>query len=374
MTTEACVVFATRVKGLRVKLQAEQQLLNHARTSVLQPFRDSLLAEIARTMNELEDLTSMDGEVEGHVPQRLFADLERRSLGLFGECLALRLAEYTRNSVGDALCRMADQLLSELIAKVAFGKPQFTTVADAEYIGNSSRIIRLRYPATSIWDLPVVGHEFGHSFGPHWHVPDGLDPYPRERFLNTASLGSRLVNDEYFCDAFATFILGPSYPAMCLLDRFDPTNTSDGDTHPSDVKRAWWVLRALELVGEHAPTPDDRNDLIETAARLRKIWLGFSEACNVFPLSDAESVLLEVSLQKLIGQLWRSLPGAAYISQKYTWGLIADFKEQIYASSSHFSLGDLLNASWLLRFENLSDAEKVHVIGEWAWSESRRFS
>ena len=37
-----------------------------------------------------------------------------------------------------------------------------TILAELEYTGHHARIIGLRFPAASIWDLPIAAHEFGH--------------------------------------------------------------------------------------------------------------------------------------------------------------------------------------------------------------------
>ena len=365
-------VFTTRVELLRGKLLAERDLLSQGAGALLKPFVQRVRADIVKRLSDLDEIGREAAQNSHRLPQKRFADLERKSLQLFGECLAMRLAEFTRKSVGEVICTLADKLLAELVSAVAFDLPQFTTIADAEYIGGSSRIIRLRYPATSIWDLPVVGHEFGHCFGPHWYCPDSLEPYPREAFLKTSSLGSRSMNDEYFCDLFATYVVGPCYPAMCILERFDPTaSSSDDDTHPPDVKRAWWVLRALELIAESTADPDEGGDLRSASEQLRRIWNGFIEECGTAELTDEETAPLEIALQKMIGKMRRGLPAAAYGPLAPAWGLVADYKDSEERSQA-VSLRDLLNASWFLRLEGLQREERVEAMGKWAWNIARK--
>src|SRR5580698_440487 len=107
-------------------------------------------------------------------------------------------------------------MLAELAAAVTLRTPQLTTLAESEFYRRSSRVIRLRYPASTVWDLPVLAHEFAHSFGPLWLVQNAVDPHPRETFVRDADLGSLRINDEYFCDLLATFLLGPAYACTCL--------------------------------------------------------------------------------------------------------------------------------------------------------------
>jgi hypothetical protein len=252
--------------------------------------------------------------------QSQLSRLQERGTAVFGEILALRLADYIRTNIDQGMCAIGDLLLDELGKAVALELPQMTSIADSEFFGKSSRVIRLRFPAISLWELPVLGHEFGHYFGPLWYSPDGPDPHPQQTFVKNTALGSRITNDELFCDLLATYMIGPAYPAMCIVDRFSPTSDTDTPTHPSDIKRAWWVLRCLELWAQ-ALHQDDQQEFTAKADTLRGWWQTYHESSGTAQVLDSQRTTLELAAQKLTAKCRLELPQAGYQSLDKAWGL-----------------------------------------------------
>ena len=85
---------------------------------------------------------------------------------LFAECLAYAIGPSIRErGLDGGLCAIADGLLEELSQRMQQPWRRRALLAGAECVNVIAQIIRVRFPATSIWDLPIAAHEFGHVVG-----------------------------------------------------------------------------------------------------------------------------------------------------------------------------------------------------------------
>jgi hypothetical protein len=169
---------------------------------------------------------------------------------LFGECLVVAIGPLVRqHNLDEGLCRVADVLLERLSIRMGIVWRRRTTLAESEFIGDLAQIVRVRFPVTSVWDLPVAAHEFGHFVG-----LDLEREGPLRQLLERESADYRAPNwlREHFADTFATYTLGPAFACTCLLLRLDPMADPNAGfaTHPSDALRAYAVLRVLEMMDE----------------------------------------------------------------------------------------------------------------------------
>lgn len=360
-----CSVFRLQTMALRDDLTKEQEWL---RSTPLEngpygPFARKLRGEIQQTITDLNNLIPDCGS-QVALPQERLAFLRRRTNDLFAEALTLRSADFIRNGQFDkGMCLVADKLLAELGRAVVFEVPHLSTLAESDFFGSSARVVRLRYPSVSIWELPVLGHEFGHSFGPEWRVQGALQPRPYEWFRENSKLRPVIIADEYFCDLLATFLLGPAYAYMCILQRFDPTNTVDDETHPSDLKRAWWVLRGLERLAEMA-SPETAAHYNGIAATLRGFWQAYLSESTRAALTDTDR--LDKASEELFAKMEAGLPLAAYTDSGPVWGLVRQYNDGTPVTLARDQLRHLLNAAWFIRAGDLADNRKTARIDNWA--------
>ena len=157
------------------------------------------------------------------------------------ECLAFALGPLVRGipwqgdrGLDNGFCDLADEMLRELGVRSPQNWSRRTVLSDSEFITDPAQIIRIRFPVTSIWDLPVAAHEFGHLLGQGSRSP--LQPR-----IEALAYGYQERNwvHEHFADLFATYVLGPAFACTCLLTRFDPSMdpTVNSETHPSHGAR-----------------------------------------------------------------------------------------------------------------------------------------
>jgi len=64
------------------------------------------------------------------------------------------------------ICDLADEYLRHLARVTTVDWTRMTILADSEFFAPMTDIIRMRYPHFSIWNLPVLAHEFGHFATP----------------------------------------------------------------------------------------------------------------------------------------------------------------------------------------------------------------
>lgn len=199
--------------------------------------------EVARLRERLETLP------EGHdQPWPALAELERLTQLLASETLAVLggisiRARGLDSEAGD----LPEALLAAVAGKMALGYEFITVPSGSEFIDVLSDVIRVRYPGTGVWDLPVVLHEFGHFLV--GHLPRSAEPsvsaiIERER---AASPKRGYFADELWADTFAAYVGGPAY-AFSAMVRFDAASAAEDDppSHPSAMKRAAAIRLTLE--------------------------------------------------------------------------------------------------------------------------------
>src|SRR4051812_39358217 len=108
-------------------------------------------------------LHAIDAEQPAELCLRGYAAVELACRPLFEECLALRQGLAGRAAgIDGEICRFADRLMDDLCSDADIGWRRFTVLATGESYTRVSDVIRVRFPAVSVWDLPVLAHELGH--------------------------------------------------------------------------------------------------------------------------------------------------------------------------------------------------------------------
>jgi hypothetical protein len=286
---------------------------------------------------------------------------------LFSECLAYAMGPLTRGlpwqgeSLDGGLCAIGDEMLEELTVPVDQLWSRRTVLSDSEFIGEATQIIRLRFPAGAIWDLPVAAHEFGHLLGLGQRFRRGIEGLAQQD-------KERNWLHEFFADVFATYVLGPAFVSTCLLTRFDPSAdpNRNPDTHPSDGLRALGILLTL---GEMEETP---GQSVRTIAGISMLLSDAWQAC----LSAAAPAAGEIEgpqrdrLHRWIPQLYELIKEAFPAAKCAQWsaaeGLAWKIKTRPLPPRPddliQTSIGAIVNAAWRARItlcENPYEVEQV---------------
>jgi hypothetical protein len=266
------------------------------------------------------------------------------------------------------ICDLADALLRQLAHLTGVDWPRFTIVAEDEFFAPMTDIIRVRYPHVSIWNLPVLAHEFGHFVTPR--LQDrllGTDPIRDFRgeigremaTLAPAASRQTLVDqtlshlDEHIADAFAVYAAGPAFVATCLLLRFEPARAhEDTREHPSDASRTYLLLKLLDLVGV---------EYSKITRALRSVWEDNLSAAGVGAMGEADDWLDR--LARRLVDLFDSLTPKAKFAVG-DWRRSVDLSQRLRSAAweqdaAALTPRDILNGAWVCRLQNPGDTAAI---------------
>lgn len=173
----------------------------------------------------------------------------------------------------------ADLLVDELAARTPITAWQsFTILAVDESFSVGSRVISVRYPKPTIWDLSTVAHELGHHVARQWtrqvdgrwrnivdDLHDRLDAWQGSRWHYL---------QELFADAYASYVLGPAYAAAAVVRDLDPLASLPTDSHPPSSDRVGVILGTLRALN------DGYADL---AGHLATLWSEMESSAGTEP-------------------------------------------------------------------------------------------
>jgi hypothetical protein len=322
----------------------------------------SLLQEIQKQRKKLLDARA---EVEDNKPLRTgwttLSTVRGDCVPLFAECLACALGPLVRDHDLDAgLCRVADVLLERLSIRMGdVVWRRHTTLAEAEFIDRLAQVVRLRFPVTCVWDLPIAAHEFGHFVGL------GLERRGPLRALMDQSIardGSDRFEGwlrEHFADTFGTYVLGPAFACTLLLTLLNPAKAPDAapySSHPSDTSRAYAILSVLERMDKSKGIGREFSGVIDY---LKDAWQGCATDAGLATIKVAgtDAARLGQWLDVLYPLIEENYPDAKYQGWSSAKGLAAKLRIQKDPAVAGLTPGDgdkiadVLNAAWLCRLE-----------------------
>jgi hypothetical protein len=322
--------------------------------------------------NRQSELQRLAGRVSSNesAPE-CWADFQRirqSCLTLAREYLAFALSGFARQAQLDGgLLQIADALLGELSQRVMVSWEPLTVLAETEWYGEEAQIIRLRFPETSIWNLPVAAHEFGHFAGPRlsvradtgraWELTYPVATMLRRELGRGPMYWSRM--HEFFADAFAVFLTGPAYACTCLLLRFDPTRPdSDGPTHPGYAKRAYLMARMLEKMDKTGASTSYFGVLRQLKERWRAnvTEAGTLDGRKVSELEAKVAADVEPTAEEIWKLLQETVPAQRYRGMPTAQALKPTLLGDPAATPREApTLADALNAAWLCRLDHWDD-------------------
>jgi hypothetical protein len=337
--------------------------------------RSHLKKEIAR---HRKGLSSLDGSVSGLDQSdnasklaACWAELSRLRglcLPLFGECLAFAAGPLLRGvyprggSLDNGLCRIADEMLEEISVPTELVWSRQTILSETEFLGDIAQIVRIRFPVTSIWDLPVAVHEFGHYVG----LKNDLDSLAEDdREQNWVQ--------EHFADMFATYMFGPAFACTCLLLRFDPAADPNWEwgSHPSYAMRAHAILRTLAMM-EEEKSPADR-EMTGISTFLSGIW---QDCLNIARRGGRLNSTNARLLEKWIPQLYQLIDVACSDGKYERWrraealgrDLVSGARRRDTEARRDIFVRDVINGGWHAYKTSCTGIQQAHEVSEKAIS------
>jgi hypothetical protein len=322
---------------------------------------------------------------------------------LLRECLEIIGALAIRNKDLDKrIWYIADELIRECLILSTGSEEYYLSIHGMQdtFTKTRSRILRLRFPEWTIWDLPLAAHELGHVVV--WDIlEDEKDDDEDERilteFVNTHSDALIPVDEEltrmnqeggskaedakrwaekrvheFLADAFATYTMGPAYACSAILLRLNPGMAAQEGT-PSDAQRAHVILSMLEWANSSLPLVDPYEKVIK---ELRGYWYEtlsrvnpngkLSAACETrlselssdFGKKAGRETLRKTALYPQTGDREGWIRAQAW-AKEWLDKLTANEAPENQPVTSE-NLRDVLNATWFCRLQLVKsfDAEK----------------
>ena len=286
-----------------------------------------------------------------------FEDDRKACSKLMLQCLAFTQGVLLRDqgTIGQ-LCSVADGLMSELNTATRLAWNSFTLPADGESFESLAEIIRVRFPASDIWDLPIAAHEFGHYAARVLKTkPEQMTEFPDfESYLQdktkTAARSDlrrkRSYYNEYFADVFGTYSLGPAFVRTCLHLRFSPASADqETDDHPSYASRAFLILKVLKRMEKKSPAYETIHQ------NAQNYWRAAVQAAGKQTMEENDD------LDDIARGLYRFLTDLAPRAEYKRWPRAQTVSAQLgsnQALDNETKLADVLNAAWIKRLAGAS--------------------
>jgi hypothetical protein len=325
----------------------------------------------------------------------------RDSEDLLRECLEVIGSLAIRNQdLDDQLLYVADELIRDCMTVSISDQNYYLLVhsvifSDA-FSRTRARIIRLRFPAWTIWNLPLAAHEVGHVA--HAFVLNQerdqdeslqlLTPFMTNQrdslVANDTDLnklhqngGDKAQQSEdwansrlriLLADAFATYTMGPAYACSAIMLRLNPAAEAQCGM-PADVQRAHVILSSLHCI----------NDLVLVKPydfvikQLEDSWgKTLDRSTPASKLTDSDKAYLkqlaEAFTRELAPQIFTTAARYPHTSPKDGWTKAQewannwmDLRQKGKSFAVHDSpsgkLRDVLNAAWLCRLSVTDHSE-----------------
>jgi hypothetical protein len=132
-----------------------------------------------------------------------------------------------------------------------------TVLGKNPFLATDTDIVRVRFPDWSLWNLPLMAHEFGHLAAPataafmayqKQESEQAIEGHPDPVAAEACSYADarRHQLDEFFADVFATYTAGPAFACDVIALQLDPAEAylwRGG--HPTHDERVQVVLQTL---------------------------------------------------------------------------------------------------------------------------------
>ena len=250
---------------------------------------------------------------------------------------------------------IVDALLHELRSVTTRIRPSQLMARSYEH-NSKAGILNTSFPDYSVWSIPVIVHELGHlviadlRLDLQAAVLAACEMEPRERTERIKS-----SSDELFCDSFATFVMGPSYPCSLILLYAKPLDTSDSKWFPSTLTRIRMCALMLQRPGRTDKQQPD--DMMETFTRALAAYLDeFDQMLPPQPYPTELVPMAHVFYQLLIAEFPSAAADLSARDQRRISHLAAQLKHQSKSDTpADTTIRDVLNAGWLARLQGNAD-------------------
>ncbi len=278
---------------------------------------------------------------------------------------------------GISICDLADTMLGDYAQRTGVNWAARTVLGIDPFLEIRTDIIRVRFPDWSLWNLPLMAHEFGHlvarstpAFRDYQseQAEQAFESYPRPDLEDSTRYiqARRSHLDEFFADVFATYTLGPAFVCDVIFLQFKPVEAYVWrGGHPSYQERVQVILQTLRYMNEKSRIRGCYTWLLD---QVEQGWDAAVSECQVTPVDKtvydfqlAQSLRWGRKLCRLVDTFYHLgayyTPERWFCAQKIAERLlklpVPALQEMIdIAEREEMALDDILNALWYARVRN----------------------
>ena len=309
------------------------------------------------------------------------------------------------NSEGPSVCDLADRMLRTYSRRTGVNWAARTVLGKSPFLATNTDVIRIRFLEWSLWNLPLMAHEFGHLAAlatPAFQNFQGpASEQSLERHPNpeaAAELGyvqaRRRQLDELFADIFAVYTAGPAFACSVIMTQLSaPEAYVWRGSHPSHDERVRVILQTLSAMNErNGWRLDEREGFGPILTQLEQHWDHAVQTCKAVP-EDEESYRFQLKQAKKWGRNIYKLVDTSYRlgvsykpvrwdgAQKLSTYLLQpgvpklDHMEELFATHANDSMliDDVLNALWIARLDPQGEFDSVEALTTKAFMIGARF-
>lgn len=286
-----------------------------------------------------------------------FAVLDANVRPLLEEFVSLLQGTMERRAgLDEGICDIADAMLEHLCGLADVGWRRFT-VLGSDYLTERTGVVRVRFPAASIWDLPFLAHEFGHVIEHDIRADDDdstrFEVLTRYLAESTPSAQQQAFLREHYADILATYAVGPMFGWAVICQQFDPVSALDreGDleTHPSNAKRVHVILRTLESMDGARPNAPEYGDCRNQMTRLWETMLAAGRKPRGLPVRTTSQLdQHQADLFRIVDENLPMLRYSGWEQARTLAGYVA-VSESPTTPYPAATIVDALNAAWIAR-------------------------
>lgn len=159
-----------QIKGLQDDLRRTRRILL-SNSLIHSELRQAIDSRFHNLLNKWERRLEIALKLANSVPDdalnTVWKDLQadrKECDAIFEEFLACLGGALIRQAqLDNGVCTIADKILADLSSRSDIPWTRMTILGEGDFFADMTEIIRLRFPEFTIWNLPIVGHEFGHA-------------------------------------------------------------------------------------------------------------------------------------------------------------------------------------------------------------------